>query len=79
MSVIHHQFTATIRIVVKRGQNRDSVIGALLLQCCRLVFFCIIKSNLVAICWKELGLIVQSMVSLTSLLRGQLVKCFTTL
>ena len=29
--------------------------------------------------WKHQGLVVQSIVSLTSSLRGQLVKCFTTL
>ena len=32
----------------------------------------------VAMCSNELGPVVQSTVSLTSSLRGQLVKCFTT-
>ena len=35
------------------------------------------ENNYQSIC-KELGLVVQSIVSLRSSLRGQLVKCFTT-
>ena len=34
---------------------------------------------LVSALWADRGPVVQSILSLTSLLRGQLVKCFTTL